>query len=57
MKEDYELKDGQYLIETKKGGEVVGRILCSRPGLRLIDFYRTSTVLVGELKPVETKPL
>lgn len=40
-----------YFIETKREGEVVGRIVCVRKGVQLIDFYRTSGVLAKDVKP------
>lgn len=49
MNDNEELPEGKYHIPTSKGGQVVGKILCSRPGLRLIDFYRTSPVLASDL--------
>ena len=48
-----DLKDGEYRIPTSKQGFVVGQIRCSRPGLNLIDFYRTSLVLAKDVPPVE----
>lgn len=41
-----ELKVGEYSISAAGG---VGRIACYRPGITLIDFYRTSTVLVKDI--------
>ena len=39
-----------YFLVT--GKEQSGRVACYRPGLKIIDFYRTSVVLVGEtVKP------
>lgn len=44
-----EYPDTVYFVKTMLGN----RIVCSRPGLQLIDFYRTSVVLAGESgKPV-----
>lgn len=43
--------EGVYFIDTKKEGEVVGKIACYRPGLKLIDFYRTSPVLAKDEPP------
>ena len=50
-----DLKPSEYRIPTSKQGFVVGQIRCSKPGLRLIDFYRTSSVLAIDVppKPVE----
>ena len=42
-------KPGEYSIVAVGG---VGRITCYRPGLQLIDFYRTTTVLACEVKPL-----
>jgi len=48
-----DLKPSEYRIPTMIQGEVVGQIRCSRQGLKLIDFYRTSTVLAKDVPPVE----
>ncbi len=52
---DREPKDGEYYISTSIGGFVVGQVVCIRQGLRLVDFYRTSTVLAKDV-PVKEKP-
>jgi len=46
-----DLKPSQYRIPTSIRGVVVGQVRCSRPGLRLIDFYRTSNVLAKDVPP------
>ncbi len=46
-----EPKDGEYRIPVKIHGDVVGHIVCIRPGLRLIDFYRTSSVMAKDVPP------
>lgn len=39
---------GVYFIDTLNKGEKVGKIACYKPGLKLIDFYRTSPVLAKD---------
>ena len=45
-------KDNEYMIPSVMP---YGRIVCSRPGMKLVDFYRTSSVLAKDVppKPVE----
>lgn len=40
-----EQRDGEYTIVAFGG---VGRIVCYRPGMKLIDFYRTTSVLAKD---------
>ncbi len=53
---DREPKEGEYFIPTSIDGFVVGQIACSKPGLRLVDFYRTSTVLAKDVPPLPPLP-
>lgn len=51
------LKENEYRIKSVG----VGKIICSRPGVQLIDFYRTPCVLVKDIpvrgaEPVTTEP-
>ncbi len=43
-----EPKEGEYSIVAVK---TVGLVVCYVPGLRLIDFYRTSSVLAKDVVP------
>lgn len=43
------LKESEYLVQSVG----VGKVICSRPGVKLIDFYRTSAVLAKDV--VENK--
>ena len=47
-----EAKDGEYTIDSVTPG---CKIVCCRPGMKLVDFYRTSPILFKDLppKPIE----
>lgn len=49
-----ESKDNEYTIPSASPN---GRIVCYLPGMKLIDFYRTDTVLAKDVpvKPVSTE--
>lgn len=44
-----ELKPTEYMIDSVG----TGKVICSRPGVKLIDFYRTSPVLSKDVPTPE----
>jgi hypothetical protein len=42
-------KEGEYVVPSVG----VGDVICSRPGVTLIDFYRTHQLLAKDVKPKE----
>jgi len=42
-------KEGEYVVPSVGMGDVI----CSRPGVTLIDFYRSQPLLAKDVKPKE----